>query len=121
PLVPGFHRRWLGGGRISLTLIFDDAISGLDSLATSDHPAFAHAVGPRADAWFLDGFAPAKNPDLWSPPLFALVARLSRPGTSVATFTVARQVREGLAEAGFAIAKARGFGRKRDMLRGVFS
>lgn len=121
PLVPGFHRRWLGGGRIALTLIFDDAISGLESLCASDHPAFAHCAGAKADAWFLDGFAPAKNPDLWSPQLFALAAQLSRPGTTVATFTVARQVRDGLSNAGFTFAKAPGFGRKRDMLTGVFA
>ncbi|MCK9564231.1 MAG: tRNA (5-methylaminomethyl-2-thiouridine)(34)-methyltransferase MnmD, partial [Bacteroidales bacterium] len=121
PLVPGFHRRWLGGGRIALTLIFDDAIRGLESLAASDHPAFALACGAGADAWFLDGFAPAKNPDLWSPPLFALAARLSRPGATVATFTVARQVRDGLHDAGFTFAKAPGFGRKRDMLKGTFA
>ncbi|HLS99572.1 MAG TPA: tRNA (5-methylaminomethyl-2-thiouridine)(34)-methyltransferase MnmD, partial [Porticoccaceae bacterium] len=121
PPVPGFHRRWLYGDRVCLTLVFDDAIAGLDSLAGSDHPAFGDAANPRADAWFLDGFAPAKNPDLWSPALFAAVARLSGPGTTASTFTVARPVRDGLQGAGFALAKAPGFGRKRDMLRAIFA
>lgn len=118
PLVQGFHRRWLFGGRVALTLIFDDAIQGLQDLLACDHPA-APLVGMKANAWFLDGFAPARNPDLWSPQLFELAAKLSLPGTTVATFTVARLVRDGLSAAGFDIAKAPGFGRKRDMLTGV--
>ncbi len=121
PRVTGFHRRWLYGNRVCLTLVFDDAVSGLEALTASDHPAFADRDNPTADAWLLDGFAPAKNPDLWSPPLFRLMARLSRPGTTLATFTVARAVRDGLAAAGFETARSPGFGRKRDMLRGTFT
>lgn len=121
PRVAGFHRRWLFDNRVCLTLVFDDAVSGLEALTASDHPAFAERDNPAADAWLLDGFAPAKNPDLWSPELFRLMARLSRPGTTLATFTVARAVRDGLGEAGFDTAKSPGFGRKRDMLRGTFA
>ena len=73
------------------------------------------------DAWFLDGFAPAKNPDMWSAAVFAAIASRSRPGTTFATFTAARAVREGLQTVGFQVEKIKGFGRKRHMLRGVFA
>ena len=70
----------------------------------------------RADAWFLDGFAPARNPAMWRDEVLALVAARSAPGAVAATFTVAGQVRRGLAAAGFEVAKAPGFGRKRERL-----
>jgi tRNA 5-methylaminomethyl-2-thiouridine biosynthesis bifunctional protein len=70
----------------------------------------------RADAWFLDGFSPALNPQMWTDEVLALVAARSAPGARAATFTVAGQVRRGLAAAGFAIEKRPGFGRKRERL-----
>jgi tRNA 5-methylaminomethyl-2-thiouridine biosynthesis bifunctional protein len=70
----------------------------------------------QADAWFLDGFAPARNPAMWRDEVLALVAARSAPGAVAATFTVAGQVRRGLAAAGFEVAKAPGFGRKRERL-----
>ncbi|MDC8830634.1 bifunctional tRNA (5-methylaminomethyl-2-thiouridine)(34)-methyltransferase MnmD/FAD-dependent 5-carboxymethylaminomethyl-2-thiouridine(34) oxidoreductase MnmC [Alteromonas gilva] len=70
------------------------------------------------DAWFLDGFAPSKNPDMWSDTLFTQMARLSKPGATFATFTAAGIVKRGLKAAGFSITKRKGFGRKRDMLTG---
>jgi tRNA 5-methylaminomethyl-2-thiouridine biosynthesis bifunctional protein len=70
----------------------------------------------RADAWFLDGFAPARNPAMWRDAVLALVAARSAPGATAATFTVAGQVRRGLAAAGFAVEKQPGFGRKRERL-----
>lgn len=69
----------------------------------------------RADAWFLDGFSPAKNPELWSPDLMAEVARHTAPGGSFATYTAAGHVRRSLAEAGFAVDRHPGHGRKRHM------
>lgn len=120
PLVAGVHRLWLYTDRICLTLVFDDAARGLSELLASDHPAYRQLGNPVADAWFLDGFAPAKNPELWSPELFRLMACFSGPQTTLATFTVARVVREGLIEAGFSLDKKLGFGRKRDMLAGRF-
>lgn len=124
PLVSGLHSVWLYEGRVRLTLIFDDAVEGLSELMHSSHPAFKGTTGNRnrgrIDAWFLDGFAPSKNPDLWSPQLFDLMSQLSGENTSYATFTVARIVRDGLQEAGFSLEKQPGFGRKRDMLRGRF-
>lgn len=72
----------------------------------------------RVDAWFLDGFAPAKNPELWGVQLMAEVARHTRPGGSFATYTAAGHVRRALADAGFAVVRAPGYGRKRHMTHG---
>ncbi|MCP3969894.1 MAG: tRNA (5-methylaminomethyl-2-thiouridine)(34)-methyltransferase MnmD [Rhodobacteraceae bacterium] len=71
-----------------------------------------------ADAWFLDGFAPARNPELWQPDLMAEVARHSGPGATFATYTAAGAVRRALAEAGFAVERLPGYGRKRHMTAG---
>lgn len=119
--VPGFHRLWLFDNKVCLTLIFDDGVSGLESLTGSDHPLFAQHNHCLADAWFLDGFAPTKNPDLWCQPLFDLMARLSKPGATASTFTVIKLVREGLKQAGFTIKKTTGHGCKWNMLRARFN
>jgi tRNA 5-methylaminomethyl-2-thiouridine biosynthesis bifunctional protein len=105
-LAPGWHRLSFGGGRVALTLVVGDV---RDALARVD---------AAVDAWFLDGFAPARNPEMWQPDVLAEVARLSRLGASFATYTVAGEVRRGLEAAGFAVSKTAGFGRKREMLRG---
>lgn len=68
-----------------------------------------------ADAWFLDGFSPAKNPALWGAPLLAQVAQHTAPGGTAATYTAAGHVRRALAVAGFAVERRPGFGRKRHM------
>jgi tRNA U34 5-methylaminomethyl-2-thiouridine-forming methyltransferase MnmC len=73
----------------------------------------------KANAWFLDGFAPAKNPELWSEELMAEVARHTAPGGSFATYTAAGFVRRGLQAAGFQVQRAKGYGRKRHMSRGA--
>lgn len=100
--APGFHR--VHFGRVTLTLLYGDAMEVLPQLEAT------------VDAWFLDGFAPAKNPGLWQTEIYAQLARLSAPRATVATFTVAGAVRRGLREAGFSVRKVRGFGRKREML-----
>ena len=69
-----------------------------------------------ADAWFLDGFSPAKNPQMWDKSLWPMVQQRCTDGVSLSTFTVAGFVRRGLAEAGFDVAKVEGFGRKRERL-----
>jgi tRNA 5-methylaminomethyl-2-thiouridine biosynthesis bifunctional protein len=74
----------------------------------------------KMDAWFLDGFAPAKNPDMWSDEVLSQVGRLTAPGGRAATFTVAGDVRRGLAAAGFSVDKRPGFGRKRERLEAIF-
>lgn len=92
--------------RVQLTLLIGDATACLSKMATA------------ADAWFLDGFSPAKNPEMWQPTLFAQMSRLSKAGTTFATFTSAGAVRRGLQAAGFAVHKQAGFGKKREMLTG---
>lgn len=105
-LTPGVHRLHLDGGRVVLTLIFGDAVDALPQL---------HAA---ADAFFLDGFSPTRNPDLWSPAVFAQLARLAASGATLATWSVSGNVRRGLETAGFALARLPGFGGKREMLTG---
>ncbi len=73
----------------------------------------------RADAWYLDGFSPAKNPELWSADLMAEVARHTAPGGTFATYAAAGFVRRGLAAAGFAVERRKGHGAKRHMSVGV--
>ena len=73
----------------------------------------------RADAWYLDGFSPAKNPELWGPGLMADVARHTAPHGTFATYTAAGHVRRALTEAGFTVTRAAGYGTKRHMSRGV--
>ncbi|MEM9852549.1 MAG: tRNA (5-methylaminomethyl-2-thiouridine)(34)-methyltransferase MnmD [Pseudomonadota bacterium] len=75
----------------------------------------------KADAWFLDGFSPAKNPELWGPELMRDVARATSLGGTAATYTAAGFVRRGLAEAGFEVTRASGYGRKRHMTRAVLT
>jgi len=116
-LVPGQHLLKLGD-HVALQLLFDDAVPALDGL--HDSGAAELTDGFSVDAWFLDGFAPAKNPAMWSADLFAHIGRLSKPGTSFATFTVAGAVKRGLRDVGFDIEKLAGFGSKREMLRGDF-
>ena len=104
PLLPGFHRLQFDGTRVALTLMFGDALDMLRQLRA------------RADAFYLDGFAPSKNPDMWSEPLLRELARLANPGATAATYTVAAAVRAGLDAAGFAVERREGFARKREML-----
>ena len=109
---------------------YPEKCSGFYDVGVADHVKLTLICGDineeiqklnvQVDAWFLDGFAPAKNPDMWTETVFRNMARLSHEGTTVATFTAAGHVRRGLAEAGFEVAKTKGFGRKRDMTKGVY-
>lgn len=109
PRVPGFHTLDLDGGRVRLMLLFGPVTEMLASLEA------------QVDAWFLDGFAPSRNPEMWSEPVFRAVARLAKPGAVLASFTVAGPVRRGLAAVGFTVSKAPGFAGKRECLRAVFT
>lgn len=102
PLVGGVHRLMIAGGRIRLTLMFGDVSEMLS------------AMQGHVDAWYLDGFAPAKNPDMWTPDVLGRVAELCAPGARIATFTAAGSVRRSLSDLGFEVEKRAGFGRKRD-------
>ncbi len=112
----GIHRLKFMDGRINLTLVINDAALGFQQLLASPHPLFADQ-GAKVDAWFLDGFAPSKNPQMWSDALFTVIAQLSKPGTTAATFSAAGIVKQGLKLAGFSLQKVPGFGRKREMVK----
>ncbi|EOV0646968.1 bifunctional tRNA (5-methylaminomethyl-2-thiouridine)(34)-methyltransferase MnmD/FAD-dependent 5-carboxymethylaminomethyl-2-thiouridine(34) oxidoreductase MnmC [Cronobacter turicensis] len=111
--LPGCQRVLLDDGRVTLDLWLGDINELVDTLDDTHNR--------QVDAWFLDGFAPSKNPDMWTPGLFAAMARLARPGGTLATFTSAGFVRRGLIDAGFNVVKRKGFGRKREMLTGALS
>lgn len=119
-LVPGHHLINLNNGTITLHLLLGDGYDSLEQLLDTSHSQLSHQHGPKVDAWFLDGFAPAKNPELWHDKLFSLIAQLSCVGTSYATFTAAGLVRRGLAAQGFSVEKKAGFGHKREMICGQF-
>ncbi|MBM4130265.1 bifunctional tRNA (5-methylaminomethyl-2-thiouridine)(34)-methyltransferase MnmD/FAD-dependent 5-carboxymethylaminomethyl-2-thiouridine(34) oxidoreductase MnmC [bacterium] len=105
-LTPGFHRLEFAAGRVVLTLMLGDAAACLRRLRAS------------VDAFYLDGFDPRKNPDMWSPDLFRRCAQLAAADATLATWCVAGAVRAALGESGFATEKRPGFGRKREMLTG---
>lgn len=102
--LPGWHR--IAFDRVVLWLGFGDAAD-----LFSDFQA-------QMDAWYLDGFAPAKNPEAWSAEIFAHIKRLSAADATCATFSAAAEVRAHMEHAGFKPEKTSGYGKKRDMLRG---
>jgi tRNA 5-methylaminomethyl-2-thiouridine biosynthesis bifunctional protein len=106
PLAPGFHRLHFDEGRITLTLLLGDAQVLLPQLVAG------------VDAVFLDGFSPAKNPDMWSPALLASVTRLCRPGASLSTWSVTGELRHALEAGGWQLQRRPGFATKREMLIG---
>ena len=109
-------------GNVKLSLLFDDASTALSQQSAIDINARAiNSSNIKVDAWFLDGFAPSKNPDMWTDQLFQQMARLSHTNTTFATFTSASAVRKGLQQAGFTVNKLPGFGKKREMLAGKFN
>lgn len=108
-----FLRQWGTGGT---TLHFPNLTA---SILLGDARKTLPAWEGQADAWFLDGFSPAKNPELWSPEIMAEVARHTAPGGTFATYTAAGHVRRALAGAGFTVSRQPGFGRKRHMTTGM--
>ncbi|WP_240754707.1 tRNA (5-methylaminomethyl-2-thiouridine)(34)-methyltransferase MnmD [Parasulfuritortus cantonensis] len=107
-LAPGMHRLTFADGRLVLTLLFGDAERMLTSLRTG------------VDAFYLDGFAPDKNPDLWSAALIGRLGDLANWGASLATWSVALPVRGHLQAAGFRCDPSPGYGRKKEMLAGRY-
>jgi tRNA 5-methylaminomethyl-2-thiouridine biosynthesis bifunctional protein len=105
-LTPGFQRLHFEGGAVTLTLVFGDATSALAQ------------VQAQADAFYLDGFSPAKNPELWTPAVCATLSRLAAPGATLATWSVASAPRDNLAARGWSLEKVQGYRGKRDMLCG---
>jgi tRNA 5-methylaminomethyl-2-thiouridine biosynthesis bifunctional protein len=107
-LTPGMHRLYFDDDQVVLTLLFGDATTQLGSIDAS------------VDAYYLDGFAPAKNPELWTPQLCRGLARMAAPGATLATWSVAGEVRAALAAAEFDLEKRPGFAGKWQMLTGRF-
>ena len=103
----GYHRLVLDGGRVRLTLLFGPAGEMPDGLRGT------------FDAWFLDGFSPSKNPDMWTADVLDAVARRTRPGGTVATYTAAGAVRRALTDGGFTMEKRPGYAGKRERLVGL--
>lgn len=109
-LFPGVHRLHIHP-RVTLDLVFGDV---LDTL-----PDWSEAHANQVDAWYLDGFAPSKNPSMWQPSLYRGVYTSLKANGTLATFTATGHVRRGLTQAGLSMFKAPGFGHKRDMLCGT--
>lgn len=103
PLTPNLHRLDFEDARVRLTLAFGEAAALLPELRL------------RADAFYLDGFAPDRNPEMWSERLMAGLGRLAASGATAATWSAARAVRDGLSLAGFEVERVPGFGGKREM------
>ena len=103
--LPGMHRVAFEADAVTLTLCFGDALALVPKLRLG------------ADAFFLDGFAPARNPRMWDPALLRALGRLARPGATLATWSAAGAVREALAGAGFEVERVPGHGGKRHRLR----
>lgn len=113
PLVPGWHRRLFEAGRIQLSVYFGDVRDALADLERQQRCGI--------DAWFLDGFAPRRNPAMWRGDLFEVMARLSAQRASVTTFTAAGDVRRALARSGFEIRRVDQRPHKRHSTVGVFA
>jgi tRNA 5-methylaminomethyl-2-thiouridine biosynthesis bifunctional protein len=109
PLAAGTHTLAFDGGGVQLTLHFGDARQTLPDLELA------------VDAFYLDGFSPAKNPELWSPELCQALARLAAPRATLATWSVAGSVRRALSAAGFTVCRRPGFAGKRQMLSGCYA
>jgi len=106
--LPGLHRVEFEGGRLVLTLALGDVAGVLPRLRLA------------ADAFYLDGFAPGRNPEMWTAAIMKALSRLARPGATLATYTTARAVRDALSAAGFQPVLRPGFGRKRHMIAARF-
>lgn len=114
PWAERFLAQWRGGGRCDLGTLQLEVVIGDARLSLPEWTG-------QADAWFLDGFSPAKNPELWQEDLMQAVADHTRPGGTAATYTAAGFVRRGLEEAGFTVTRTPGFGRKRHMTQAILT
>ncbi|WP_371195852.1 bifunctional tRNA (5-methylaminomethyl-2-thiouridine)(34)-methyltransferase MnmD/FAD-dependent 5-carboxymethylaminomethyl-2-thiouridine(34) oxidoreductase MnmC [Glaciecola sp. SC05] len=117
PALEGIHRSFHNAGErasaITLDLILCEAYTGLS--------AIHNVKDGLVNAWYLDGFAPSKNQDMWHIEVLHQMARLSSPKATLSTFTAAGAVKRALQEAGFAVSKIKGFGRKREMIVAILA
>lgn len=120
-LTPGAHHLSMLSQRVVLNLILGDAKACLEALVRTGDPSLeSYCRDFFVDAWFLDGFSPQKNPNMWSLKLFETIALLSKEGTTLATFSAAGHVFRSLASVGFHVTRPAGYGAKRQMIRAVF-
>ncbi|MFT5164757.1 MAG: tRNA 5-methylaminomethyl-2-thiouridine biosynthesis bifunctional protein, partial [Alteromonadaceae bacterium] len=110
-LLPGCHRLSFEQGTVILDLWFGDITDTL--------PQLFHGPNGCIDAWYLDGFSPSKNADMWSSEIYQAMVTLSKPEATLATFTAAGVVKRQLQEVGFTIKKITGYGKKREMITGT--
>ncbi len=116
-LTPGFHHISLEGGRVQLTLMLGDALACYEQLLMCRDTALQKQLSRRCiDAWYLDGFAPGKNTQMWEESLFKVLGLLSGENTTLATFSASSLVRKNLENAGFKVTKIKGFQQKREMI-----
>ncbi|ARB91304.1 bifunctional tRNA (5-methylaminomethyl-2-thiouridine)(34)-methyltransferase MnmD/FAD-dependent 5-carboxymethylaminomethyl-2-thiouridine(34) oxidoreductase MnmC [Legionella longbeachae] len=121
-LTPGYHHLSFCEGRVTLTLMLGDAFECYEQLLICGESKLEHELRTSyIDAWYLDGFAPAKNRSMWSDSLIKVIAMLSKENTTFATYTAASSVKKCLSHYGFIIEKRKGFGSKRHMICGVFT
>ena len=106
--IAGQHRRLFLNGKVALCLLYGDSYQSLK------------AADFKADAWYLDGFAPNRNPDMWDEKLLAMIAERSAADATLASFTAATHVRKKLEKVGFEITRHQGFGKKRERISGHF-
>lgn len=109
PLTPNLHTLDFDGGRVRLMLALGDAQAWLPALVA------------QVDAFYLDGFAPSKNPDLWVPEIYKQLSRLAAPEATLATWCLARRLLDGLTEVGFEVRLQPGFARRREMTAARFA
>lgn len=109
PLTPNLHTLDFDGGQVRLMLALGDAQAWLPALVA------------QVDAFYLDGFAPSKNPDLWVPEIYKQISRLAAPDATLATWCLARRLLDGLAEVGFEVRLQPGFARRREMTAARFA
>lgn len=113
PMLGGWQRRFFAEGRVALSLYLGDALTGITDVS--------RRMSRPVEHWLLDGFAPDRNPDMWSPELLGRVAELSAEGTTACTFSAAGAVRRTLAEVGFRVQKIDQRPHKRHSTLAVFA
>ena len=112
PLIKGWHRRHFPKWNITISLYWGSVFEALQDLETHNSPKF--------NAWFLDGFSPTKNPEMWDFPIMLKVGGLSKKGTTIATYTSAGQVRRNLEKVGFKMRRVDQQPNKRESLAGLY-
>jgi tRNA 5-methylaminomethyl-2-thiouridine biosynthesis bifunctional protein len=121
-LTPGYHQLSFCDGRVTLTLMLGDALECYEQLLTCGDAMLERTLrASYVNAWYLDGFAPAKNESIWSEALIKVIAMLSQEKTTLATYTAASSVKKSLSQHGFIVEKRKGLGPKRHMICANFN